>query len=120
MVLDAVKNRFDHPTADQIYLDVRAKDDKISRGTVYRNLNSLVEQGEILRVKMPEADRFEGQIDKHYHFICKECGEVTDIPLPYDEQMDKEMSVKTDHKIDRHRIVFEGVCSNCQKSNSNE
>ena len=36
MILDAVMTRCDHPTADQIYLDVRAEDDKISRGTVYR------------------------------------------------------------------------------------
>ena len=43
LVLDAVLDRCDHPTADQIYLDVRAKDDKISRGTVYRNLGILSE-----------------------------------------------------------------------------
>ena len=45
MVLDAVSTRCDHPTADQIYLDVRSKDDKISRGTVYRNLGVLSEDG---------------------------------------------------------------------------
>ena len=52
LVLDAVRARRDHPSADQIYLDVRAVDGRISRGTVYRNLSILEESGEILHVKV--------------------------------------------------------------------
>ena len=51
-ILDAVQTRCDHPTADQIYLDVRAKDERISRGTVYRNLGVLSEDGQITNVKV--------------------------------------------------------------------
>ena len=39
IVLEAVQEHHDHPSADQIYLEIRAKDPRISRGTVYRNLN---------------------------------------------------------------------------------
>ena len=39
LVLEAVINRRDHPTADEIFADVRERDGKISRGTVYRNLS---------------------------------------------------------------------------------
>ena len=53
LVLEAVKARCDHPTADQIYLDVRAQDDKISRGTVYRNLGLLSDEGQISQVRVP-------------------------------------------------------------------
>lgn len=38
IVLEAVQEHHDHPSADQIYLEIRAKDPRISRGTVYRNL----------------------------------------------------------------------------------
>ena len=48
LVLDAVRQSYNHPTADEIYNVVRAQDDKISRGTVYRNLNLLADAGEIL------------------------------------------------------------------------
>ena len=41
LVLDAVRARCDHPTAEDIYLDVRRQDDRISRATVYRNLRLL-------------------------------------------------------------------------------
>ena len=51
LVLDAVMARCDHPTADEIYLDVRSKYDRISRGTVYRNLGILAENGNVMNIK---------------------------------------------------------------------
>ena len=55
LVLDAVRQSYNHPTADEIYNAVRAQDDKNSRGTVYRNLNLLADAGEILSIKTPGA-----------------------------------------------------------------
>ena len=95
MVLDAVRGRRDHPSADQIYQDVRAVYSKISRGTVYRNLNVLVRQGEVLRVKLPDTDRFEAVIEKHYHLICTKCGSICDTPLSYRDELDKQIASKT-------------------------
>ncbi len=45
LVLDAVRQSYNHPTADEIYNAVREQDDRISRGTVYRNLNLLADAG---------------------------------------------------------------------------
>ncbi|MFA7099462.1 MAG: transcriptional repressor [Eubacteriales bacterium] len=118
MVLDAVLARRDHPGADQIYLDVRSIDGKISRGTVYRNLNFLVRQGEVLRIKLPHMDKYEGGSDKHYHLLCTECGAVCDAPLPYHSNLDKRVAEKTGYTVERHRAVFEGLCPACrQKKN---
>jgi len=114
MVLDAVRARCDHPSADQIYLDVRALDDRISRGTVYRNLNILVRQGEVLQVKLPHMDRYEGQLDMHYHLLCTECGSVHDMPLPYQGNLDRQAAEETGYNILRHRVVFEGMCPECR------
>jgi len=113
LVLDAVRERCDHPTADQIYLDVRAIDDRISRGTVYRNLNVLVRQGEVLHVKLPQTDRFESRLDTHYHLLCTGCGAVCDIPLPYHGELDEQAAEKTGYTVERHRAVFEGLCPDC-------
>jgi len=115
LILDAVQARLDHPSADQIYLDVRAKDKKISRGTVYRNLDVLAQQGEVLHVKLPHIDRFEGQAERHYHFQCTECGAVSDVPLPYHEELDLQAAENTGYAIKGHRTVFEGQCQDCQQ-----
>lgn len=116
LVLDAVRARCDHPSADEIYLDLRTIDNKISRGTVYRNLNVLVQQGEILQVKLPHTDRYESRLDIHYHLICSECGAVRDIPMAYNYEMDRQAAEKTGYSIARHRAVFEGLCPLCRKS----
>ena len=47
-IINCLKGRKDHPTADMIYASVREEYPKISLGTVYRNLSLLVDQGEIL------------------------------------------------------------------------
>lgn len=113
LVLDAVKARCDHPSADQIYLDLRAIDDRISRGTVYRNLKILVRRREILLVKLPHIDRFEPRLDPHYHLICTGCGKVSDLAVPYRGELDEEAAEKTGYRIERHRAYFEGLCPDC-------
>lgn len=115
LVLEAVQSRKDHPTADRIYMDVREKDDKISRGTVYRNLNLLAEGKEITHVKVPAADRYDFRKDNHYHIICTSCGSVCDAPIGYNERFDKILEDETGYSIDRHRTIFEGICPECRK-----
>lgn len=114
LVLDAVQVRQDHPSADSIYLDVRRRDDKVSRGTVYRNLKLLAEKGEITHVKVPATDRFDLRTDQYYHLFCVGCGAVFDAPIPYNETHDKEAAAESGFQIQRHRTFFEGLCSACQ------
>ncbi|MGI6720731.1 MAG: Fur family transcriptional regulator [Anaerovoracaceae bacterium] len=115
LVLDVVLARSDHPTADQVYADARAIDEKISRGTVYRNLHTLAARGDILQVKLPDVDRYEELADRHYHIICTECGAVYDAPIPYDDTLDRRASEISGCDIKRHRTTFEGRCPECKQ-----
>ena len=63
IVLQAVNQMHNHPTADAIYAFIAAQHPTISKATVYRNLNKLAAQGEILRVPVPTgADHFDFNI----------------------------------------------------------
>ena len=117
LILEAVEKRHDHPTADQIYLDVRAADQRISRGTVYRNLGILSASGQISNVKVPAADRFDSRLDRHYHLFCACCGRVFDAPVSYHGEYDAQVEAETGFQISRHRTVFEGLCPDCIKKN---
>ncbi len=114
LVLDAVCARCDHPTADDIYQDVRALDAKISRGTVYRNLNLLEETGAISTVKIPGAVRFDRRCDGHAHVVCRGCGAVIDAPSAYDAELDRAVASQTGYEIFGHSTLFEGICPACQ------
>jgi len=116
MILDIVNEHRDHPSADEIYLEVRTRDHKISRGTVYRNLNLLVEDEQIKHVKLSGADRFDWQKDSHYHMICVGCGKLTDLPITYRNELDFETAEKTGYENVIHRTIFEGICSECKQN----
>ena len=61
LILREVLSRSDYPTAEQICTSLRAVCPRLSLGTVYRDLNTLVDIGKVRRVSIPgEADRFEG------------------------------------------------------------
>ena len=49
-----------HPTAEEIFEEVKKKDSNISRGTVYRNLKELVNEDFIIKISMNDGpDRYD-------------------------------------------------------------
>ncbi len=116
MIYNAVATGRDHPSADDIYRDIHKLNDRVSKGTVYRNLNVLSESGEITHVRVPAADRYDIRLDRHYHIMCVKCGKVFDIPMEYREDYDSDIAEKTGFAVERHIMLFEGICPDCQMS----
>ncbi|MFR5601802.1 MAG: transcriptional repressor [Lachnospiraceae bacterium] len=114
LIKTCLMNRYDHPTADTIYLAIREELPNISLGTVYRNLNLLVDLGEITKLTFGDgADHFDGNTIPHYHFICTDCGNVIDLPM---EPLERINELAADHihgRVDSHSIYFQGVCQDC-------
>ncbi len=116
MVLEEVRNHRDHPSASEIYECVRKIDSKISKGTVYRNLKELSLLGLINHIPVPGADRYDLRVDRHYHIMCLSCGRVDDVPVEYENALDKAVDGAGGYQITGHRTVFEGICPQCRKS----
>lgn len=63
-------SRYDHPTAETVYMNIKEEFPNISLGTVYRNLSLLADIGEIQKLSTGIGpDRFDGNPKPHYHFI---------------------------------------------------
>lgn len=105
-----------HPTADDVYQEVRKQHPNISLGTVYRNLTLLCEQGEIKRIVSTGPDRFDGILVEHDHFICEECGDILNIPKIHLLDID-EFRQGIPGKVSQSKVYYYGICENCQKSN---
>ena len=113
-IKEYLSTHFTHPTAERIYLDLRKEFPTISQGTVYRNLNLLAEQGEILRISSGNGpDRFDGNIHPHCHFLCKECGKVLDIDVDPKPELDALANSNFGGMVDSHVTLFLGQCPNC-------
>ena len=114
-ILDVLKNTRSHPTADHIYDVVRRQIPSISKGTVYRNLQVLLEEGIISELHLNGTlSRYEEKQFEHYHFRCKKCGHIFDLDEPVDKEIDKKISARTGFKISSHYMEFIGLCKDCQ------
>jgi Fur family transcriptional regulator, peroxide stress response regulator len=116
-ILEILKETKSHPTADWVYNKLKEEIPELSLGTVYRNLNVLLEQGHIEKLPFGSTfDRFETKIKPHYHLVCDKCGLVEDFDMPQYTDINKKAEKLCSFKILRHRIDFFGLCKKCQKS----
>lgn len=115
IILEAVRNLCDHPTAERVYSHVRQTHPRISRATVYRNLNRLAENGIINRLHLPQgADFYDHQTHPHYHLRCEKCGGIYDLPLPYLEDFFLQAQGMEAFQIHQHTLTFYGICPHCR------
>lgn len=115
---EAIKNYLmqskEHPTAEMVYAAIREVCPNISLGTVYRNLTFLVDHGEVLRLSCGEdSDRFDGNTEKHYHFVCRKCGCVKDLTMLPIDHIDAIAGEHFGGRIDGHYAYFYGTCGDC-------
>ena len=70
LILDIINNSCEHLTAEEVYEIARKSILNISLGTVYRNLNILVELQKIRKIKTFDGkDHYDKLHIKHNHFI---------------------------------------------------
>lgn len=122
LILDVVKSNPIHPTAEEIYNLVIQEEPKISRSTVYRNINILVEKGVIQKIKMSKGpDRYDYLHKEHYHAVCKVCGKVLDFYYDFEkENIIKSIRQQTSIDIDVNSITICGICKNCKSHIKNK
>lgn len=121
LVLNAVHS-LEHPTAQEVYAYITMTttgtqaEDRISLGTIYRNLQVLEDEGRIVAVPAgQEAMHYDARLDVHYHILCGKCGRVFDVPVRYIMDIDLETERLSGHRIESHDILFRGVCKDCCK-----
>lgn len=118
-ILNNLQSRRDHPTADMVYASVREIQPNISLGTVYRNLSLLADNGQILKISTGIGpDHFDGFIEPHNHFICKECGMVIDMDFIPNDNIVKKASENFEGIIESYELQFFGKCKDCLKNNN--
>ncbi|MGE0684289.1 MAG: Fur family transcriptional regulator, partial [Candidatus Binatia bacterium] len=87
-VYEALLGDPSHPSADDVFMRVRKTLPRISLGTVYRNLQRLVEEGKIrMLFSGGRVTRFDPMSAEHDHFICRQCERIIDIVLESDRQV---------------------------------
>ncbi len=112
-ILNNLSSRYDHPTAEQLYLDVKAEIPSLSLGTVYRNLSQLCNDNRIQVFNCGGVEHFDANTKNHYHFFCENCKSLYDTNTDTLNTIDAEVQKLDLGTITRHSLMFYGICKNC-------
>ncbi len=115
-ILDLIRASVDHPTAQRVYETLKKEMPSLSLGNVYRNIDILIEQGQIQRRSFGDGvDHYDAITETHYHFVCERCGTATDFPMPLQDRITEKARQMSGLTITGHTIQFFGICDACVK-----
>ena len=112
LILQIINNSTNHLNAFEVYEEARKSMPNISLGTVYRNLNMLVEEKNARRLKATSGiDRFDNTKTQHHHFVCMKCGKYYDV---FDKIELKNLE-ENYGIIKNYEAQINGICNDCLK-----
>ena len=111
MIQEIINNSKEHPTAEQIFLQMKELSGKISLATVYNNLNTLCRQGIIQKLSLGDGpDRYD-KCERHDHLICRKCGRLSDIRM---QDLTKDIEKCTGTAIESYDLKIYYICEECK------
>ena len=116
LVRKAVCEMKGHVTANEVYEFIKNVHPTIGKGTVYRNLDILVEEGAVRKIEIADGpNRFDFTLKNHYHVRCIKCGDMLDVDM--DEIPDLLEKIHDTHGIEflDYDISFKGFCQNAER-----
>ncbi len=104
-----------HPTAEEVGAAVNRLVPTASRASIYNVLHSLRESGLIDELVVGDAvARYDANLDRHHHFICRACGAVEDVPFETFREAPRPR-LADGHTVEDYTVTLRGVCPRCAK-----
>ncbi|MGQ9688671.1 MAG: Fur family transcriptional regulator [Desulfobaccales bacterium] len=116
-ILANLEARRDHPTAEQIYQDVRREMPTISFNTVYKTLEVFCQKGLIIKVNpLHEVARYDYHTEQHAHLICRNCRFIVDLPDEVAPVPTLSPEAQAGFQVEQYSLIYWGLCPKCQQS----
>ncbi len=110
------KNRI-HPSIDHIYTQLKMKNPSLSKTTVYNVIDDLSENGVIQVLTINKSEILcDFNNDPHHHFMCKECGSISDLEDRYNFDIIEQIRSEG-FRVDEAFGYFRGLCISCNNKN---
>jgi Fur family transcriptional regulator, peroxide stress response regulator len=109
-------SRRDHPTVDQMLLELNSQGPVSSQATIYSSLQALQLVGLVREVHFEAGvGRYDANIQPHHHFCCNSCGSIEDVPWQAFADLDLSQVAA---QAQTYEVVVRGTCQSCQPSYS--
>lgn len=110
-ILRYLDNNRNHPTAYQIYNDLKKNNPSLSKTTVYNSLEILNKHKIINSISISGLElRYDIKYEMHHHFMCKKCGRIIDIDIACPNI---KKTLEMGHEIEEVHGYFKGICKDC-------
>jgi len=115
-IINYLMNTKSHPSAEEVYKNIKEKFPTISFATVYNTLETLKKSGDIKELSIDhERKRFDIDLSPHDHFFCKKCKKVIDIYEHKSLKKDLPDTIEG-NIIEEISLFYIGICESCQKT----
>ncbi len=116
-IIEVLETHPEHLSHTQILEDGQKIYPQLSRATVYRMMELLVELHLIRPLYLNDpTQRFVSATGGHHHLICTHCGTTVEFDHCTVDQLAQELSSKYNFQIDSHLLEFQGCCATCKLS----
>ena len=109
-----VLNSRDHPSAQEVYDEVRKIHPTVSLATVYKTLGVLKDLNLIQELNLPQGKaRFDSYMEPHVNLICVQCGSIADLDDTTAIEITSKVAAAAKFKPKGQRIDIFGICRKC-------
>lgn len=103
----------DFRSAQQIHEQMRAEGDSVGLATVYRNLQTLSQGGQVDVLVTDDGESLYRQCEQdahHHHLVCRVCGRTVEFQAPQVEDWTRRIAAEHGYTDVHHRMEIFGLC----------
>lgn len=106
-----------HPSAQQVYNEVKKIHPTVSLATVYKTLEVLRDLDLVQEINFPKGQtRFDSYMHPHINLICLNCGNITDLDDTTVKEITRKVAMATKFKPTGQRMDVYGTCQKCSET----
>ena len=116
-VLEEIIKDKGHRESEEIYLALKKRGQHVSRATVYRTMDILVNNGFARKMILGDGiARYESKVNSphHDHLVCMDCGLIVEFMDQKIEDLQDEIAIQYEFQLKRHIHQLFGLCKKCQ------
>lgn len=116
-VYEVLTSRRDHPSASDVFLQVKEEMPHISLATVYNCLEAMTQNRVVRQVNLDrEPSRYCANLTDHAHLYCQACGQVSDVPFREAALLAQALDLPEGTDVTQLDVTVRGTCQNCSSS----
>lgn len=113
-IFNVLSSMLDHPSAEDVFEEVKKRIPTIAFDTVYRTLSLFERHGLISKVNYLDGrTRYDSVTERHCHLICTRCRKIEDFYWPAVDQLQLPKEMKSWGNIENKYLELRGHCQDC-------